>query len=318
MSLVLLFTLLMFLTLGVLLYFLRPSPLETAVKTQLATLEVGHAVAVPADTILRQENPGALPWLDHLAMQFPGAQWLSKLIKQAGRTWGIGSLVFGSVFIFCIAWALASLVIPVIVISCGVAIVLATIPTTYLYILREVRFRRCGGQLVDAVDLMARALRAGHAVPAVLEMVGDESPDPLGAEFRILHEEQKLGLPTREAIMNLVERLPLDDVRFLATAILVQSETGGNLAQILDKTANVMRERQRLLGQLRIYTAQGRISGWILCCLPFVMFGLISLVNPAYEKVLVTDPDGLHMLYAGLVMMIIGVLLIRKIIALKF
>ena len=118
--------------------------------------------------------------------------------------------------------------------------------------------RLCDKLLPEAIDLMARGLRAGHALPAVLEMVGEEISEPLGAEFRKLHEEQTLGLPLRDAVMNMVSRVPRDDMRFLATAILLQKETGGNLAVILDKTAVVARERERLRGQLRIYTAQGR------------------------------------------------------------
>jgi tight adherence protein B len=160
-------------------------------------------------------------------------------------------------------------------------------------------------------------LRAGHSISAVLEMVGKEIADPVGTEFRDLHKEQTLGLPLRDAIMELVERMPLDDLRFLATAILLQKESGGNLAQILDKTASVMRERARLKGQLRIYTAQGRITGWILCAAPFLMFALISVVNHDYEKALLTTPFGLKMVYGGLVMMVLGVLAIRKIIDVK-
>ena len=148
-------------------------------------------------------------------------------------------------------------------------------------------------------------------------MVGNEIADPIGAEFRILHKEQSLGLPTREAIMNFVERVPLDDVRFLATAILLQKESGGNLVQILDKTSAVLRERARLRGQLKIYTAQGRITGWILCAAPFLMFGLISVTNHKYENTLFADPLGLKMVYGGLALMIIGILLIRKIIDVK-
>ncbi|PYX46294.1 MAG: hypothetical protein DMG83_07850 [Acidobacteria bacterium] len=136
-------------------------------------------------------------------------------------------------------------------------------------------------------------------------------------EFCALHKEQSLGLPIRDAMMDLVERMPLDDMRFLATAILLQKESGGNLAQILDKTALVMRERARLKGQLRIYTAQGRITGWILCSAPFLMFGLISVVNHNYEKTLFSTPLGLKMIYSGLVMMALGVLAIRKIIDVK-
>jgi tight adherence protein B len=118
-------------------------------------------------------------------------------------------------------------------------------------------------------------------------------------------------------MINLVERMPVDDMRFLATAILLQKESGGNLAQILDKTTAVIRERARLRGQLRIYTAQGRITGWILCAAPFLMFGLISVLNHNYEKPLFTTPLGLKMVYGGLVLMVLGVLAIRKIIDVK-
>ena len=148
-------------------------------------------------------------------------------------------------------------------------------------------------------------------------MVGREVAEPVASEFRTVYEEQILGLPLREAVLNLAERVPRDDMRFLATAILVQKETGGNLAEILDKTAAVMRERVRLRGQLRIYTAQGRVTGWILCSLPFILFALIGLVNPDYEKILFKDPLGIHLVYFGLFMMAAGILVIRWIIDIK-
>jgi tight adherence protein B len=150
-----------------------------------------------------------------------------------------------------------------------------------------------------------------------MEMVGQEIAEPLAGEFRVLSEEQALGLPLRDAMLNLIERLPRDDMRLLTTAILLQKETGGNLATILDKTAALARERARLRGQLRIYTAQGRITGWILCTAPFIMFGLISAVNWNYEKALFTDPTAIHIVYFGAVLMIVGILVIRKIIDIK-
>jgi len=211
----------------------------------------------------------------------------------------------------------ASLLVPNLVLSACIALAVALLPYVYLYVIRSIRFKRFGDLLPEAVDLMARGLRAGHATTAVLEMVGNEIAEPVGSEFRALHEEQTLGLTMRDAMMNLVQRVPLDDVRFLTTAILLQKETGGNLAQIPDKTGMVMRERARLRGQLRIYTAQGRITGWILCIMPFIMFGLMSVVNRKYESILFTDPTGLHLLYFGLIMMLIGILIIRKVINLK-
>ena len=190
-------------------------------------------------------------------------------------------------------------------------------PYLYLLVKRGARFKRFNTLLPEAIDLMSRALKAGHGVTSAIEMVSQEIADPVASEFRIVFEEQNLGLPIREAIHNLAERVPLEDVRFLATAILVQKETGGNLADVLDKTSAVMRERIRLKGQLQIYTAQGRVTGWILCSLPFLVFFVLNLVNHEYEKKLWTDPLGLHLIYAGLIMMAIGVLVIRKIVDIR-
>jgi tight adherence protein B len=215
------------------------------------------------------------------------------------------------------AYGLASLADASTLISVALFFGVASAPYIYLYILREVRFSKFSDLLPEAVDLMSRGLRAGHSIQAVLEMVGDEIADPVGIEFRALHKEQTLGLPIRDAMMGLVDRVPLDDMRFLATAILLQKESGGNLAQILDKTSAVIRERARLRGQLRIYTAQGRITGWILGGAPFFMFVLINLANHNYEKALFSDPFGLKLVYVGLGLMVVGILVIRKIIDIK-
>jgi len=213
--------------------------------------------------------------------------------------------------------SLLSLAIPSIVLSLLLGIGAGLSPYLFLLIARERRFRQCDAQVPEAVDLMARALRAGHATPSVLEMVGKEIAEPLAGEFRIVHEEQNLGLPLRDALLNLVDRIPRDDIRFVVTAILLQKETGGNLAVILDKTAVLARERSRLYGQLQIYTAQGRITGIILCVAPFVMCGVLSALNWKYERILFTTPTGLKSIYIGLGMMALGVLIIRKIIDIK-
>ena len=315
---VLLFILLLISSFGVVLYFLKPTKTEAAVEQHLATIEDSRGAGVNADgTILKQAPLSSNPAVDDLIRRLPGTLGLASLIKQAGETWQVGSVLVGSVTALVVGSWIASYFMPTDVLSAIVGVLLAASPIIYLYVLREIRFRKCDSLLPEAVDLMARGLRAGHAVPAVLEMVGREIAEPLAGEFRALAEEQALGLPLRDAMLNLVERMPRDDMRFLATAILLQKETGGNLAQILDKTAALARERSRLRGQLRIYTAQGRITGWILCIAPFIMFGLISTVNWSYEKILFTDPSGLHVIYFGMVMMVIGVLVIRKIIDIR-
>jgi tight adherence protein B len=244
----------------------------------------------------------------------PWAAGSARLIKQSGRNWSVGAVTASSAIAGGISFWIASLFIDIIAIDAAIAVGVAVAPYIYLYILREIRFKQFSNLLPEAVDLMSRGLRAGHSISAVLEMVGNEIAEPIGSEFRGLQGEQSLGLPMRDSLRNLVERVPISDLRFLATAILLQKESGGNLAQILDKTSNVLRERARLRGQLAIYTAQGRITGYILGAAPFIMFGIISLVNHNYEKPLFTDPFGIKMLYFGLGMMVIGILAIRKII----
>ena len=319
MTAILLFILLLVTSFGVLIYFLKPTKTETAVEEHLATIEGSRGLGVNPDgtTILKQAPLSSNPMLDELLRRLPGVIGLASLIKQAGQTWQVGSVVMISLIAFVLGSWIASFFMPADVLSVLLGLILAVSPFVYLYILREVRFKKCDSLLPEAVDLMARGLRAGHAVPAVLEMVGREIAEPLAGEFRALHEQTQLGLPLRDAMLDLVERVPRDDVRFLATAILLQKETGGNLAVILVKTAALARERARLRGQLNIYTAQGRITGWILCIAPFIMFGLISLVNWTYEKTLFTEPLGLKIIYFGMAMMVIGILVIRKIIDIK-
>ena len=317
MAAMILFVFVLALSFGVLVYFLRPTATEAAVQQQLAGIDAGRATGNDATTIVREQGFSANPVFNDLIRDLPGSRALLRLIRQAGQHWQVGSVFLFSILAILLGWWLASLIVSNLVLEAMFAITLALLPYIYLYIVRSIRFRRFANQLPEAVDLMARGLRAGHAVTAVLEMVGQEIAEPVASEFRALHEQQVLGLTMRDAMLNLVDRVPLDDVRFLTTAILLQRETGGNLAQILDKTAVVMRERSRLRGQLRIYTAQGRITGWILCFMPFVMFGVLSAVNRNYETILFTDPTGLHMLYFGLVMMIVGILIIRKIISVK-
>jgi tight adherence protein B len=316
MSIILLFILLLVLTFAVLLYFLKPTSMEKAVAEQLDSIGTEESARSGPTTILK-DNATSNPLLEDVVRSLPFTPALARLIKQSGKSWQTSSILMISFFAALGAGWLAWVITSYPMITFAIAAIAAAAPFIVLYVLRELRFRKFNSLLPEAVDLMSRGLRAGHSISAVMEMVGTEVGDPVGIEFRALHKEQSLGLPMREGMMNLVERVPLDDLRFLATAILLQKESGGNLVQILDKTSAVLRERARLRGQLQIYTAQGRITGWILCLSPFMMFGLISLTNYQYEKVLFTNPLGLKMVYGGLGLMLIGVLLIRKIIDVK-
>jgi tight adherence protein B len=317
MSLVLLFASLLILSFVVLFYFLKPTAMEKAVAQQLEDIEERPGASSDRTTILKDEAVRSNTLADDLVGRMPWSPALTRLIKQSGQDWRATPVSLLSAAAAAATGWMALLMTSNPVISVAIGAAVGASPFVVLYILREIRRRRFDALLPEAVDLMSRGLRAGHSIASVLEMVGNEIADPVGIEFRTLHKEQSLGLPARDALMNLIERMPIDDLRFLTTAILLQKESGGNLAQILDKTSAVVRERARLRGQLRIYTAQGRITGWILCAAPFVMFGLISVLNHKYESTLFTTPLGLKMVYGGLVMMVLGVLIIRKVIDVK-
>jgi tight adherence protein B len=312
-----LFLLLLLLTFGVTLYFLRPSRTEAAIQRQLAGITEELERVARSATILKEQALVLSPWVVRLVKRLPGSSALEGLIEQAGSNWPVPLVLLFSVLATPLAGWLTSFWMPGVVLPAAAGVAVGLLPYVYLYFLRRARFRGCDDKFPGAIDLMARALRAGHSVHAALEMVGQEIGEPVGSEFRRVHKEQTLGLPLREAIENLVKRLPRQDVRFFATALLVQKETGGNLAQILDKAAEVARERARLRGQLRVYSAQGRLTGWVLCLLPFILFALIDLVNSDYERVLFSDPLGVQVVKVGVGMMLLGILVIRKIVDVK-
>jgi len=311
-----LFVLLLILCFGIVYFVLRPTKTETAVQQQLETIQESRAEEA-GSTILKEENYSNSAEIAALVRQVPGAAETLDLLRQSGQPFTVSQVMGVSLCAAVLTAWISSYFLPATVLAVAVGIIAGIIPYVYLIVMREMRFRKCDELLPEAIDLMARGLRAGHALTAVLEMVSQEIAEPIGSEFKRLHEEHALGLPLREATMNLVSRLPRDDMRFLATAILLQKETGGNLAVILDKTSAVARERARLRGQLRIYTAQGRVTGWVLCLMPFIMFGLLSMLNWQFERLLFTEHMGRVMVYGGLVLMGCGVLWIRKIIDVK-
>jgi tight adherence protein B len=312
------FIVLMVLTFVVLIVAMRPSESEKALQQRLRTIEHASTGAVDETTdILRQETLSDIPWLNDLMQQVPILHRLQHLLTQAESTWTVGTLVSGSLVLAVLATWLANFRAPTFVLALLVGVGVGSLPYIYLFFKRWSRLRRFEELRPDTIDLMARALRAGHTITSSIEMVSSEGSEPVASEFRRVFEEQNFGLPLREAMLNLADRVPLPDVQFLVTAILVQKETGGNLAEVLDKAAAVIRERFRLRGQLRVYTAQGRLTGWILAGLPFFMFVLLNIVNPNYERILLTDPVGQKLIYIGIGLMVLGGWVIRKVIDIK-
>jgi tight adherence protein B len=314
----LMFLVLLVITFTVVLVITKPSKKETDLDKRLAGFDhetVADQVVAP--DILKREGFSDHPVVNAILQRVKIAADIDVLIKQADSKWTVGRVVFMMLAMFVVAGTLGTAWFHSILLGLLLGLAGGTGPYVLLIMKRRARFQRFKTILPDAIDLMGRALRAGHAVTAAIEMVGREIPDPVGAEFRRVFEEQNFGLPLREALLNLAKRIPVPDLQFLVTAMLVQKETGGNLAEVLDKAGVVIRERSRLLGQLKIYTAQGRMTGWILGLLPFILFVLMSLINPDYAHTLLNDPVGIKAVWGGLAWMAIGVMMIRKIVDIK-
>ena len=182
---------------------------------------------------------------------------------------------------------------------------------------RTVRLRRFEEQFPEALDLLSRAIKAGHAFQTAMGMVADEGAEPMGPEFRKAFEEQNYGLPLKDALNNMAIRMPLIDVRFFATAVLIQRETGGNLSEILDNLAYVVRERFKILRQVRVYTAHGRMTGYVLLALPAFLAIALMFINPEHMNLLFTERAGKMMVAATVILQTIGYLWIRKIVTIE-
>jgi len=196
----------------------------------------------------------------------------------------------------------------------GVAgLVAGIIPYLVLRFMRTKRLRKFEEQFPEAVDLIARTLRAGHAFPTGLKMAADELPDPVGGEFKLMHDQQNYGLPMSDALRGFAARVQLIDARFFVTAVLTQREAGGNLAEVLDNLASVIRERFKIKRQLRVISAHGRLTGWILTALPPSLGAFMLIRIPENFRVLLEDPLGIKMIIVAVFLQILGAFLIHKI-----
>jgi tight adherence protein B len=241
-----------------------------------------------------------------------------RLIEQSGLRWSVGTLLVAygcaALIPFAIVRTLTgSALAGLIVASCtGFA------PYLWLRRARSKRLWKFEEQFPEAIDLIARALRAGHTFPAGLSMVADELTDPVGTEFRLLYDRQSFGMPFTEAIRSFAERIPLLDAKFFATAVLTQREAGGNLAEVLDNLSSVIRGRFKVKRQVRVISAHGRITGWVLAGLPPSLALIFLAVSPHHMQTLFNDPLGVQLLLVAAVMQMVGTLLIRKIVNIEY
>jgi tight adherence protein B len=257
--------------------------------------------------LLRDEMFSSVPLLHRWMTRWSWFPRFQIFLTQAGMKVKPGKFV-----LLCGVLSLTGYLIPGAPIAVGV--VAGAIPFVLAAVKRRKRLRKFEERFPEALDLLGRAVRAGHAFTTGLEMIGKETSEPIAGEFRKTFDEQNFGIPVRDALLNLAERVPLMDVRFFVTALLVQRETGGNLAEILDGLARVIRERFRLYRDVSVKTAQGKLTAGILIALPLFMMCILGMINPSYMRVLFEDRLGLIALAVAAVLQIAGSAIIWKII----
>lgn len=255
--------------------------------------------------------------VEEFLRQIPGIHQLDSWLQQSGTDWSVARLLAYSGFAFAFGFALTLIVFLYFSVALIVGLLCAAAPLAIVWSRREERLITLEKQLPEAADLISRSLKAGHALPSTLDMLADEMPDPIAAEFRVVSDEINFGLPMAEALQRLAVRVPLTDLRYMIVAILIQREAGGNLSEIMSNVSLLIRQRLKLLGDIRTMSAEGRLSAWILCLLPVGIAGVFLLVSPDYLKQFLDDPAGPLMLGFGALMMLFGVLWMRQLIRIR-
>jgi tight adherence protein B len=266
--------------------------------------------------ISRDDSIGGPPLINQLLSSLDFIKRTDSMIRQADIRITVTRLLMFSLVAGLMA-GLAAYTIVNPVFALLLAIPAAALPILHVSMKRNKRMRKFNAQLPDTLDLFGRSLAVGHAFSESLHQVASEMPDPISTEFRITFEEQKLGLSTKAALDRLAERVPLLDLRLCITAMHIQRETGGNLAEILEKVGETIRLRFKLMEDFRTMTTSARGSAWILCGLPFGIVGLMTLINPEYMSVLLHDQRGHYILMIAAVLMFLGIVTIKKILAIK-
>lgn len=269
-------------------------------------------------SIERSAPRGHWHWLDdHLVALLPNGDRFLRYVQTSGTGTTAGELLVTSAALAVVGFFGPMLFARPLVYSLLGALALGALPGWRLARRRDARIRLFEAQIPEALDLMGRAMRAGHAFPTAVQMVAEEMADPIGQEFRTLADETTYGVPQQEALLRLADRVPVADLGYFVVAVMIQRDSGGNLAELLDNIAGIVRARLKLLGQVRTLSAEGRLSALILIALPFVTAALINLITPQFMAILWTDPAGIRLLGFALLIMVMGVLWMRRIIRIR-
>jgi tight adherence protein B len=268
-------------------------------------------------TIFRQERMSSIGPVNRILSQLHMARKAERLLAQAGMSLKVSNFFFLSLVAGIVAGYAAMLVLHEAALALLAFTGAGLLPLVVVLGKRSRRMKLFSEQFPDALDMIVNALRAGFALGGAIQMVAEEAPEPVATEFRILFEEQKLGLDVRQAMLNFADRNASTDAAIFATAVMIQRDTGGNLAEVLEKIAYVIRDRYRILGDVRTFTAQGRLSGFILALLPIFLGITISIISPGYMDHLFEDPLGSVLITVAVVLQVVGFLTIRKIVNFK-
>lgn len=268
-------------------------------------------------SILKERRYAAAPALDRLLRRLPFVAALDQLLLQAGSRWRVARWLLVQGLALLAGWLLPAMLRLPAAAATVAGVLCCAAPLAMLLRARAARIRRIEEQLPELADFLARALRAGHSFANVMQMAGDEVADPLGAEFRATYEEVNYGVGMHDALHNLAGRVPLTDMRYLVIAVLIQREAGGNLAELLDNVARMTRARLQLLAQVRVLSAEGRMSAWILTLMPLAMLAAMHLTNARYNAILWQDPAGQRLLWYGAGAIVLGALWMRSIVRVR-
>ncbi|CAG4882899.1 Flp pilus assembly protein TadB [Georgfuchsia toluolica] len=291
-------------------------PEATKIEQRLRALSASSDSTERA-SVLKNRMLSGVPAIERSLLFIPRIHHLDRFILQSGLDWTVARLLSLSLLFGVVVYVMLSFARLLPFLQSGVALAAAFLPFAYVQWKRGRRLRVLEQQLPDALDLIGRALRAGHALPSGLKMVGEEMVDPIATEFRITHDEINFGISMQQALTNLSERVPITDLRYFVVAVLIQREAGGNLTEVLGNLSNLIRNRLKFYARVKVMTTEGRMSAWILGALPFALAALFNLVNHDFISKLWTDPIGIKITNVMLSIMAIGAFWLYKLIKIR-
>ncbi|AMO24445.1 type II secretion system F family protein [Ramlibacter solisilvae] len=292
-------------------------PEAKKIKHRLQVLSGNHDKTVQT-RLLRQRMLSELPTVERLLGRFPRMHSLDRFILQSGLETTVSKLLLSCVASFVLAWFLIRSQFQFSsVMALLLSLVACALPLMYVAWMRSKRLEKIQRQLPDALDLMTRGLRAGHAFSSALKMTAEEMPEPIAGEFRTVHDEVNYGVSLQQALTHLSDRVPMTDLRYFVVAVLIQRESGGNLTEILGNLSRLIRERLKLYARIRVLSSEGRLSAWVLGLMPFALAALLNAFNPDFMSPMWKDPIGIFITQVMLTMMVFGVLVLIKIVKIR-